>query len=219
MLYLFKKINLLPLKSLVKTSEVDHADWNYRPLLSIIQKMRFKIIATLLGKKTHYHRILEAGYGSGVFMPYLNDISDELYGVDPHEFNDEVQMALKDNDIKAQLFSASVTDIPLEDNFVDAVVIVSAIEYVDDIEKACKEIIRVLKPDGYLIVVTPGQSAVVDFGLKMLTGESAEENYDSRRNKLQPALHKYFNVERKINAPPLINPVVKLYSAFCFSPK
>jgi len=219
MLYFLKKIKLLPLKSLVKTSDVDHADWNYRPLLSIIQKMRFKIIASLLSRKSHYQRILEVGYGSGVFMPYLDEISDELYGADPHAFNNEVQDALKDNNITAKLFSASVTDMPLDDNYFDAVVIVSAIEYVDDIEKACTEIIRVLKPDGCLIVVTPGQSIVVDFGLKLLTGESAEENYDSRRNRLQPALHKYFKLEREINAPPLVSFIVKLYSAFCFSPK
>lgn len=217
--YLFHRAKLLPLDSLVKTSDVDHADWNYHPFLSIIQRLRFKIIIALLKHKKHYQRILEAGYGSGVFMPYLAALSDELYGIDPHEYNEKVEHSLSRNNISAKLFSGSITKLPFEDGYFEAVVIVSAIEYVDDIESACHEIVRVLKKNGVLIVVTPGCSKFVDIGLKLLTGESANKNYKSRRMKLQPALMKYFSVERKIEAPPVIHYLVRLYTGLCLIPK
>jgi len=213
MFYLFNKLRLLPPDSLISTSDVDHADWNYRPFLKIIQRTRFKIISSLLSKK-HYGRILEVGYGSGVFMPHLSDYCDELYGADPHSKNKEVEEVLLKNNVKAKLYSSSVTSLFFEDDYFDSIVIVSALEYVDDIEVACKEMQRILKPDGELIVITPGSTPIVDFGLKLLTGESAKENYDERRRILEPTILKYFTAARKIISPPLIHPIIRLYTAY-----
>ena len=65
-------LKLLPREALIQTGEVDHADWNYRPLLGMIQRLRFRLILRILaGRK--YHRLLEIGYGSGVFMPELKN--------------------------------------------------------------------------------------------------------------------------------------------------
>lgn len=213
MLYLFKQLKLLPPEALITTSAVDHADWNYRPFLSLIQRTRFKIVASLLSDRK-YPKLLEAGYGSGVFMPYLNDLSEELYGIDPHDKNQEVAESLTKCGIKATLYSGSVTQLPFSDKELDAIVIVSAIEYVDDIETACLEMKRVLKPDGELVLVTPGHSPIVDMGLKLLTGESAKDNYDERRARLEPTLLKHFQVRKIIKAPPLIHPLVCLYTGY-----
>src|SRR4051794_37118264 len=64
------RIRLLPYRSLLKTGPVDHADWNYRPLLGWIMGRRFALFRKLLpaGKAG---ALLEIGYGSGVFMPEL----------------------------------------------------------------------------------------------------------------------------------------------------
>jgi len=40
--------------------------------------------------KSRRARILEIGYGSGVFMPELSARCDELYGVDVHSRHEEV---------------------------------------------------------------------------------------------------------------------------------
>lgn len=213
MTYLFEKIELLSPEALIRTSEVDHADWNYRPFLKLIQRVRFKVIASLLSQK-HYGKILEVGYGSGVFMPHLKRHCDELYGVDPHNKNKEVEQILSKYNITAKLYSGSITRTIFENNYFDSIVIVSALEYVDDIEAACEEMSRILKPDGELIVVTPGSSPIVDVGLKILTGESARENYDERRKNLEPILLKNYSVGKKIKFPPIIHQFVKLYTAY-----
>jgi ubiquinone/menaquinone biosynthesis C-methylase UbiE len=205
-------LRLLPPEALLKTGDVDHADWNYRPVLGAISRSRFRLVVSLL-EEQRSGRMLEVGYGSGVFMPELARFSDELYGIDIHEMTEQVTASLTRFDVNARLFSGSVEAMPFDENFFDRVVAVSALEFVSSPEAACREIKRVLKPDGALVVVTPGHSPLVDFGLKILTGKSAKQDYDDRREKLMPTLLKHFAIERQLTSPVVGNSLIKLYTA------
>jgi hypothetical protein len=55
-------MNLLPREALVKTGPVNHADWNYRPFLGLIQRIRWRLVRAFLGEQ-RYARLLEIGYG------------------------------------------------------------------------------------------------------------------------------------------------------------
>jgi ubiquinone/menaquinone biosynthesis C-methylase UbiE len=211
-------LRLLPPEALLKTGVVDHADWNYRPLLGPISRLRFRFVVSLLGEE-RMHRLLEIGYGSGVFMPELARFADELYGIDIHQMTGRVAESLAGFNINAQLFSGSAVEMPFDDDFFDCMVAVSALEFVDDLGAACREIKRVLKPDGALIVVTPGHSPVVDFGLKILTGKSAKQDFDDRRQKLMPTLLDHFRVERQLVSPPVGHSLIKLYTALKLRPR
>jgi ubiquinone/menaquinone biosynthesis C-methylase UbiE len=158
-------------------------------------------------------RLLEVGYGSGVFMPELARFSNELYGIDIHEMTEPVKASLTGFNINARLFSGSVEAMPFDEEFFDCVVAVSALEFVSDTDAACREIKRVLKTSGALVVVTPGHSPLVDFGLKILTGKSARQDYDDRREKLMPTLLRHFRVERQLTSPAVGNSLIKLYTA------
>lgn len=207
-----QSLRLLPPEALLKTGEVDHADWNYRRLLGTISRTRFRLVVSLLEAQP-VGRLLEVGYGSGVFMPELARFSDELYGIDIHQMTGPVAESLARFNVNARLFSGSVEAMPFDDNFFETVVAVSALEFVSDMDAACRELKRVLKPDGALVVVTPGHSPLVDFGLKILTGKSAKQDYDDRREKLMPTLLKHFAVERQLTSPVVGNSLIKLYTA------
>jgi SAM-dependent methyltransferase len=205
-------LRLLPPDALHKTGAVDHADWNYKPLLGAISRTRFRLVRALLeGEK--YERLLEIGYGSGVFLPELSRHCLELYGIDIHEMQDAVRDSLSKVSVNAQLFSGSVIQLPFENDFFDCVVAVSALEFVDDLDTACVEIKRALKPDGVFIVITPGHSPLVDLGLKILTGKSAKTDFDDRRTTLIPTLLKHFRVEKELTSPHVGSSLVKLYTA------
>lgn len=188
------KIELLPKKLLVRTSDVDHADWNYRPVLGKLQRVRFQLVKSLLGT-TSRNDLLEVGYGSGVFFPELLTTCKNIYGIDPHTKEREVTESLSNADIVADLRSGSVSDMPFDDDSFDAVVAVSALEYVEDIDRACHEIMRVLRPGGILVLVTPGKSPILDAGLKLLGNEDANSNYGDRRENLLSALDTHFDVQ------------------------
>ncbi len=205
-------IKLLPRDCLVKTNPLDKAEWNYSSLLGRIQRRRFRLAASLL-QGTHVERLLEIGYGSGVFMLELQQHCDELYGVDRHEEQKAVESVLVRHGVKARLTSSPAGALPFEDHFFDCVVAVSVLEFIEDLDATCAEIRRVLKPNSTFIVITPGHSPAVDFGLWALTGSRASEEYGARRQRVIPTLLKYFALERRLNYPILLSPVIRLYSA------
>jgi SAM-dependent methyltransferase len=207
----FTSPRLLPPEDLVVTNPVDHADWNYKPLLGTIQRTRFRLIVRLL-EGLKIDGLLEIGYGSGVFMPELVRHCKTIAGIDPHPRNAEVTAALARHHIQADLRSASAEEIPFPDASFDCLVSVSALEYIPDIDIGCREMLRVLKPGGYLIAVTPGFSPLVDFGLRVVTGEKPSQ-YGDRRARLLPALHANFDLDRHLQIPPLGGRFLRLYSA------
>ena len=210
-------LHLLPANSLIRTGPVDHADWNYRPILGRIQRLRFQLATKLLpaGK---VGRLLEIGYGSGVFMPELARHCQELFGIDIHPHAAAVADRLREHGVIAQLASGSAESLPYRDATFDCAIAVSSLEFVANIDTAVREIGRVLNPGGSLIVVTPGHSAVVDWGLKVLTGASANADYDRRRQNLLPAISKRFVIETQRLFPPVAGHVVRLYAALRFRP-
>ena len=203
-------LTLLPESALVRTGPVDHADWNYRPLLGSVQRIRFRLIRTLLGER-RFERLLEIGYGSGVFMPELAKCASSLYGIDPHPMPREVEEALRKHGVNASLATAGAEKLPYEDGFFDCAVSVSAIEYVEDIDRACFELMRVLKPGGIVVIATPGASPIWDLALRVTTGESPKQ-YADRRQRLLPTLKRHFALEREISVPAMGGRLFRLYT-------
>jgi SAM-dependent methyltransferase len=193
-------VRLLPREALIKSGSVDHADWNYRPILGWIQQIRFRLVVSLLPRR-RVSRMLEVGYGSGIFMPELARRCRELYGIDVHTLHADVGLILKSYGVRARLSSCGAEAMPFEDGFFDIIVAVSSLEFVSDIDAAGRELARVLRPHGALVLVTPGHSPLLDFGLKVLTGESAGKDYGGRREALMPGLARYFAIERRRSFP------------------
>ena len=163
-------------------------------------------------------RLLEVGYGSGIFMPTLARHCSVLDGVDVHDKADEVRRVLAEHGIEASLVTGSVTELPYSDGTFDTIVCISVLEFVDDLETACGELRRVLSPTGRLLVVTPGHSRLLDTGLRLLTGEHAEDTFAGRRQRILPALTKWFDVDRRFSFPPAVPNVARLYTALSLKP-
>jgi ubiquinone/menaquinone biosynthesis C-methylase UbiE len=213
------KLKLLPKDLLITTNQVDHADWNFRPVLGFIQRKRFRLINSLIGNN-YYDQVLEIGYGSGIFMPELSKHSNKLFGIDIHPFNEKVQKILLNYKVHTDLFQGSVSQMPFINESFDLIVSVSAFEFVEDKENACKEILRVLNKDGIFIMVTPGDSPFLDLGLKLLTNVSANKDYGHKRKYVLPIIMEYFSISQRIVFPHLfLNWFPPIYSAYILKPK
>jgi ubiquinone/menaquinone biosynthesis C-methylase UbiE len=160
----------------------------------------------------HSRRLLEIGYGSGVFMPELSRHTDELHGTDIHPYADAVGRSLRSQGVTATLVQASTSELPYDDGSFDCVVAISCLEFVDSIEDACAEIRRVLTPCGVAVVITPGTSVVLDLGLQLMTGERAEDSFQGRRQAVLPALRRHLGSRAERRFPRV--PSVWLYTAF-----
>ena len=211
-------LDLLPLNALIKTGHVDHADWNYRPVLGTISCARFRLIKKMLAGR-HANSLLEIGYGSGVFLPELAKHADKISGVDIHEKTEAVAEKLLEFDVEAELTSGGAEKLKWQNSTFDFIVAVSALEFVSDLDAVCKEVVRTLKPDGCFMVVTPGKSSILDFGLKVLTGKSAKQDFQDRRELILPTLRKYFDTKRELTFPEHGAALIKLYTALELTPK
>jgi ubiquinone/menaquinone biosynthesis C-methylase UbiE len=209
-------LRLLPKRLLVETGPVDHADWNSRLLLGWISRQRFRMVQSQLPPK-RIGRVLEIGYGSGVFLPELAEHSRELFGLDVHDYQDEVTRSLAQYGVQAQLYSATAEDMPFPAGHFDVVVGVSCLEFITDLAAAARETSRVLAPDGIFIIVSPNTSGFVDAGFRLLTGKSAEADFQGRRQRVVPTLLQYFDLDQRTVWPP--GPIVPLYVCLRLRPK
>jgi SAM-dependent methyltransferase len=209
------ELRLLPEQALLTTSTVDHADWNYRPILGRIQRLRFDLIRSML-QGSHAPRLLEIGYGSGVFFPELAKHAHQLYGIDPHGYADDVAKVLAKHGVNARLVSGTATEMPYENGFFQTVVAVSALEFIDDLAQVCREVKRILAPGGIFAVVTPAHSPMVDLGVRVMTGASPRHDFQNRRQGILPCLYREFVVDRRADYPPFAHGV-RLYTALRLS--
>jgi SAM-dependent methyltransferase len=175
---------------LVKTNDLDQADWNFRPILGWVQRLRLRCVASVLAGSPHASRLLEVGYGSGIFMPELARYADDLYGADVHSNGAAVTATIAVHGAPARLVKAAAGALPYRDGAFDQVVTVSTLEFVPDVAAAVAELVRVTKHGGRLVIVTPGQSPLLDLGLRILSGERAEDTFQGRRSLVVPAVEK-----------------------------
>jgi ubiquinone/menaquinone biosynthesis C-methylase UbiE len=100
-------------------------------------------------------RILDAGCGQGKALLQLSRQNLEIIGVDNCENNckiagQNVNQFAKNKQIN--LVNASLTNLPFPNDYFDAIISLDVIEFIGDDASAFKELARVLKPSGKLIV-------------------------------------------------------------------
>lgn len=197
---------LLPRTARIRTSSVEPPTFN---VLGVIQRLRFGLIVSLLPKR-RFHRLLEIGYGSGIFLPQLAQHCNHLYAIDIHRHAAQVKVHLRHRCIDAELACGSAASLPFDDKTFDCIVAVSCLEYMDQFEKVAQEIKRVLTPDGCFVFVTPGNSRLIDLAVKLLTTRSMKQHYGDRRDHLIPILLNSFTVQR-VEAIPRVGGLLSFY--------
>lgn len=210
-----KPTMLIPNKKLLfKTGEVDYYDWNYKFPIKYIQLYRFKRIIQLLGNE-RYPNLLEAGTGSGIFLPELARHCDHLYAIDIHNHFDQIDNLCEEYKITDyHLSTQSIDNTNFKNESFDAIVAVSVLEFVPDIQKAINEIKRILKKDGFFITICPMESKILDFFLSFHTRRPPKEESGNTRQHVSKLLEKNFKIIKKGYMLPLIGKVFPVYTHY-----
>jgi SAM-dependent methyltransferase len=104
--------------------------------------------------------VLEIGMGSGLNLPFYNpDQVTKVIGVDPNQaFLRLGEARQQASPVPLEIIRAPAEALPLEAASVDTVVITYTLCSVDDPEQALREVRRVLKPGGKVLLLEHGLS-------------------------------------------------------------
>lgn len=117
---------------------------------------RLKIIFGKLLKPSElkHKKFLEVGCGLGYFSHKAYELGAGVTGVD---IGSSLIKINRGKTPDARFIVASASKLPFEDELFDVVLSTEVIEHVDKQEKALKEMIRVLKKGGILVITTPNR--------------------------------------------------------------
>jgi SAM-dependent methyltransferase len=183
----------LPPRALVpKPADDDPIDYYYKPLTAWLYRSRLRIAGDLLGPGP-YESLLEVGYGSGIFLPELAGHTRRLSAVDIHEEAAPVADMLRAVGVEAELRSGSIFALPYEDAAFDAVVCVSVLEHLRELDEALAELRRVLKAGGVAVLGFPGRNPITD-GFFRIVGYDPREIHPSGHRDILTAAHRQANL-------------------------
>lgn len=163
---------------------VEPSNRRYRLRLSRYRALA-ETIAGFIKNKAGKTVILDVGVGSGRTLRYLEPTGmserANFYGLDTDSKRLDGIYGKK----KWRLVLADVTKgIPFKNKSVDVAIIEQVLEHISNPEDALKEIARVLKPGGLLIVGVPIFPAPVEWVRKKVTAYAAKR-FDMKRGHVQ----------------------------------
>jgi ubiquinone/menaquinone biosynthesis C-methylase UbiE len=103
---------------------------------------------------------LDAACGTGRHTAYLASLGHKVIGVDS---SPEMLARAREKLSNCEFHEAGLHDIPLADDSVDLVVCALALVHVPDLARALAEFVRVLRPDGHL-VISDSRGVIGDIG-------------------------------------------------------
>lgn len=127
--------------------------WNYSRLIRCLKPQRGE-------------RILEIGCARGVMTKRIQHLAPDTYGVDINK--EAIRYGVTEN-----LFVMNAEELKFQDESFDKIYSIHTIEHIPNPAKALSEMVRVLKPDGTIVLFYPAEpiqglfavpAAVVLFG-------------------------------------------------------
>ena len=168
----FKLKDLKPDKDFIEWNEsmshkqdIDLYYGSSHAFIKYVEKLRLRKITSLI--ELHIKKndlidptILEVGCGTGHVLEEIADriATKELIGIDPLDWWLDKAKARLGN--RARLVKGFAEDLPFENNSMDFVICTEVIEHVIDPKVALKELKRVVKNDGLIIISIPNEKLI-----------------------------------------------------------
>ncbi len=193
---------LPPRGALEPNNAVDPFKFYYRPLVGRVFAARLDTGLGLI--EGRFHRLLEIGYGSGLLMPTLQPLTDELYGADLEREPPRLRAALAQLGVHpTQLVQADVQKLPFDDGFFDGVVAFSILEHLkhDELQRALAEVARVLEPGGRFLVGCPAVHKAMNAAFAAIGFRGIEDHHFSSLPDVIDAAKPHFTVEKRASWP------------------
>jgi len=191
--------------------ENDPLKYYFKPLVGQLFKERLRMALRLLGRES-YEKLLEVGYGSGVFLPELKERCRELYGVDCHEEREKVRQMMAREGIEGHLLTGNISRLEFPENYFDAVVCMSTLEHLSTLEGPLQEVRRVLKDEGKAVFGFPQKGKIMSFLFRSIGFRGIRNHHVHGSHEILKFLKRVFLVERVKTLPPFFPARLSLYT-------
>jgi ubiquinone/menaquinone biosynthesis C-methylase UbiE len=172
------------------------------------------MIVRMLGDRM-FPSLLEVGTGSGVFLPELSKHCEKLYACDIHHNFDHIHRLLRMYDVSNyELSSQDIEKTTYPDHSFDAIVAVSVLEFIGNIDAAIAEIRRILKDDGVFVTICPMESKLLDKVIAMYSRKKPEEEFGNSRKFVTKMLEENFIFVEKGYLTPIIGRYFPIYTHY-----
>jgi ubiquinone/menaquinone biosynthesis C-methylase UbiE len=204
-------------KNIVETTPADPLKFYYLPVARSFYTARFADAMRLLGEDVR--SILEVGCGSGIFLPELARHCDNLVGCDFHLRLDQTEGMLRSESVQASLARADARSLPFANESFDAIICMSVLEHLHDVDSPADEFYRVLRPNGIAIIGVPVSNALTEAILRLsylsLEAHLDDEHVSTHRDVIR-AFRRKFKTEQVLRIPRFLPEQVGMYCTVGF---
>lgn len=162
-----KRLFCLPPKGILESNgPSDPLSYYYKFIVGRIFCARIEHALSLLSPP--YKSILELGYGSGVLLPSLFSIGENVSGVDLNSDPAKVQTNLDKIEVKPLLIKGDISEQYFQGNSFDLVITISTLEHISDISPVIDRVYDLLLPGGEFLIGMPRVDALMDIGFRLI---------------------------------------------------
>lgn len=210
---------VLPSRSNIKeTGAADPLKFYYMPVARSFYTARFADAIRLLGKGVG--NLLDVGCGSGIFLPELARHCKRLFACDFHSHLNRPAEMLRVEAVKVELVRADARLLPFATQSMEAVVCMSVLEHLHDLQSAAQEFYRVLRPGGIAVIGVPVENLMTDAMLRLsylsLPGAHLDDEHVSTHRDVLGAFSAKFSIEEGLNIPRGLPESLRMYRTVRF---
>jgi len=137
--------------------------------------------ASALDRRGARGRIVDVGCGRGRLRSFLGDMLESYVGVDAVQYEElPTGIAFMRADLNRD-------PIPMPDASVDVAISIETIEHLENPRAFIRELVRIAKPAGWIVVTTPNQRSLVSLGALVMKGHFSAfgpHNYPAHQTAL-----------------------------------
>jgi ubiquinone/menaquinone biosynthesis C-methylase UbiE len=196
----------------------DPLPYYYKPVTGYLYVKRIQLGLDLISNH-NFENVLEFGYGSGILLPSLANISQNLYGIDITSNPEIVSASLEKMNISATLKNEDILKANYPESFFDIIICFSVFEHIADPDKILIEISRILKPDGQLLVGMPMVSKTMEKLFDLIGYHGINQHHVTNHKEFLSVAVKYFNLEKRNRLFQFIPEAACLYFNMLFTKK
>jgi len=201
---------------LTPNGDSDPIDFYYKPISKNMYIGRIQAGLDLL--KSHYGRVMEFGYGSGILFPTLNSMSEELYGLDIDSQPQIIYKNISKLNLKQrpQLSQKDLLKEKYPSNYFDLVIAFSVFEHIKDPEKLLEELYRIIKPKGQLLVGMPRVDNTMKQLFRLIGFNEIDNHHIARHQDFILNASNKFKLVNKQHFPTVLPEFLGLYFNMLF---